>query len=282
MRLLPKRFRKKKASSIVSEEFFDKVANLPKREIKIAVFDLDNTILNGDIGDVLFCRLKNLEEKKRIRSDGELIDFTWSEYKNLISTGNKEVAYRRVTECMESVSEELIENLTRELMNSDFNSLEHLGDRVDIPCINFDMKEVIEKLKKLNFKINIISASNSISVRIIAEEYLGLEKFSSFGMETGTITSGGGKNILTGTVKEPAPVNEGKAELYKKRISEERPLITAGDSLLDFPMLDLVETGGIVLWRGDNGSDLEKLKKIIGMRAEVFPIGVTSIEGRKL
>ncbi len=282
MRLIPKRFRKKNISSDIAEEFFKKVDNLPNREKKRAVFDLDNTILNGDIGDALFCRLKNLEKKKRVRSDGKPIDFTWSEYKDLMSTGNKEIAYRKITECMESVPEELIKNLTRELMNSDFSSLEHSGERVAIPCINLDIKEIIERLKKSGYKINIISASNSISVRVIAEEYLGLEKLSCFGMETQMVLSTKGKAILGGTVMEPVPVNKGKVELYRKRISDELPLITAGDSILDFPMLELVDNGGIVIWRGDEGSNLEKLKKIIGMRAEVFPVGLTGIEGRKL
>ena len=74
-----------------------KQIDLPEKR---AVFDLDNTLLIGDIGDALFARLKEAEKKESVKIDGTEINFSWSEYRNLIKTGNGEKAYRDVVKSM--------------------------------------------------------------------------------------------------------------------------------------------------------------------------------------
>jgi len=268
MKILPG-YRRRKNSPEVPVELSKKIKGLSANGVKRAIFDLDNTILIGDIGEALFCRIKNLEIKERVKMDGSLIDLTWDKYKSIISGGQKEYAYKRVVESMVNVPVDLIADLTRELMNSDFSFLEHSGEKIDIPHIDPVIRELFSLLKKENYDINVISASNSISVRIVAEEYLGLQKDKVFGVESEIEEYEGGKLKLTGKLKEPVPVNNGKAELYHVVFGDELPLIAAGDSELDFPMLDLVCEGGIVLWRGEEGIVLEKLRKLIGERAEV-------------
>ncbi len=271
MKILPG-FRRRKNSPEVPTELSKKIKGLSTDGIKRAIFDLDNTILHGDIGDALFCRIKNLELRERVKTDGSLIDLTWDEYQGMISGGQKESAYKRVVECMENVPVDLIADLTRELMNSDFRFLEHSGEKISIPHIDPGTRAIISLLEKENYDINVISASNSISVKIIAEEYLGLQKGKVFGVESELAEYEGGRLKLTGKLKEPVPVNNGKAELYHAAFGNELPLITAGDSELDFPMLDLVCDGGIVLWRGEEGIVFGKLKKLIGERAEVISL----------
>lgn len=280
MKILPG-YRRKKNSPQVPVELSKKIRGLSTNGIKRAIFDLDNTILNGDIGEALFCRIKNLEIKERVKTDGSLIDLTWSDYNNLIAKGENVSAYRRVVECMKNVPVELIADLTRELMNSDFSFLEHSGEKISIPHIDPGIRELISLLEKENFDINVISASNSISVEIVAEEYLGLQKDNIFGVESESAEYEGGKFKLAGKLKEPAPVNEGKATLYLAVFGDKLPLITAGDSELDFPMLDLVCDGGIVLWRGGEGIVFEKLKNLIGERAEVISLLRLDSERRK-
>lgn len=265
-------YRRKKNAPGVPAELSDKIEGLYSDGVKRAVFDLDNTILNGDIGDALFCRLKELEKKEKIKADGTLIGLTWDEYRGLISRGEKESAYRRVVECMDNIPVKLIADLTRALMNSDFRSLEHSGEQITIPHVDQGMMVLLALLKKEKFEIKVISASNSISVNVIVEEYIGLEKGSAFGIETKVINNSSSEILLTEKLKEPAPVNEGKAELYRNVFGTERPLLTAGDSELDFPMLDLVSDGGIVLWRGEEGHLFEKLRILIGDRASVISL----------
>ena len=271
MKILPGYFRKKNSPEVPAE-LLKKIKGLSGNGIKRAIFDLDNTILNGDIGDALFCRIKNLELKERVKIDGGLIDLNWDEYQAMISRGQEEIAYKSIVECMVNVPVDLIADLTRELMNSDFRFLEHSGEKISIPHVDPGIRALISLLEKQNYDINVISASNSISVEIIAEEYLGLQKGKAFGVESEFVEYEGGKLKLSGKLKEPVPVNNGKAELYHVEFGDKLPLITAGDSELDFPMLDLVCEGGIVLWRGEEGIVFEKLRKLIGERAEVISL----------
>ncbi len=274
MKILPG-YRRKKNSPEVPQELKKKIRGLYSTGTKRAVFDLDNTILNGDIGDALFCRLKNLEMQERVRVDGKLIGLTWDSYMGMIKQGEKELAYRRVTECMEYVPESLIADLTRELMNSDFRHIEHSGEHIPIPHIDPGMRSIIDFLIIEKFDIYVISASNSTSVKVIAEEYLDLEKDKAFGIDSERHIDEDGREILSEVLKDPVPVNSGKADLYRALISNEMPLIVSGDAELDLPMLDLVDDGGLVLWRGDEGREWEQLKNLLGGRVEVLSLGQT-------
>jgi len=271
MKILPG-YRRKKNSPEVPSELLKKIKGLSSTGIKRAVFDLDNTILNGDIGDAVFCRLKNLETMERVRVDGKLIDLSWEVYMEMIAHGEKEFAYKRVTECMEYIPESLILDLTRELMNSDFRYIEHAGEQIPIPHIDPGMRSLIDLLKGEKFDIYVISASNSISVKVIADEYLELSREKAFGIESERHKNEDGRELLSEVLKEPVPVNNGKADLYRALISEKMPLITSGDSELDLPMLDLVDDGGLVLWRGEDDIVLKKLNELMSGRADVISL----------
>ncbi|MEN8223326.1 MAG: HAD family hydrolase [Acidobacteriota bacterium] len=271
MKILPGYLRKKKSPEVPSG-LLKKIRGLSSTRIKRAIFDLDNTILNGDIGDAIFCRLKNLEMQEKVRVDGKHIGLTWKDYTGMIAKGSKEKAYRTVTECMEYIPVSLIADLTRGLMNSDFRHLEHSGEKIPIPHIDPGMRSLIDLLKNEKFDIYVISASNSISVKIIADEYLGLEKEKAFGIESERHKNKDGRELLSKVLKEPVPVNIGKANLYSALISENMPLITSGDSELDLPMLNLVDEGGLVLWRGEDDRVSDRLKDLVGGRAEVISL----------
>ena len=47
----------------------------PKKHGKIAVFDLDDTLIRGDIGDAVFVQLKNEEKNTPLTKSGKLISF---------------------------------------------------------------------------------------------------------------------------------------------------------------------------------------------------------------
>lgn len=229
---------------------------------KYAIFDLDNTLLYGDIGDALFARLKNLEKNTSLQTNGSVTAFTWKMYRELIERGNKTEAYKNLVTCMEGIPLSVIENLTKEIMNSDFRYIEHNGEKIPIPEINEVMKKFVELLKVLDYKVFIISASNIYSVRFIAGEFFGIPSKQAFGIETKLIFNENKEKVLTGSIIKPVPIGNGKADLYRLKTEGWPPLVTAGDSEIDIPMMELTDKRGLSIWVGD---DEERYRNIKGL-----------------
>ncbi|MEN8152825.1 MAG: haloacid dehalogenase-like hydrolase [Acidobacteriota bacterium] len=234
--------------------------NDPEHIDKTAIFDLDNTLLIGDIGDALFARLKNLEKKNSLKTDGSKIAFTWKQYRDLIEKGNKIEAYKNVVTCMEGISISIIENLTKEIMNSDFRYIEHEKEKIPVPAINEIMKKFMELLKSLDYKVYIISASNIYSVRFIAGYFFRIPAEQAFGIETELTLNSNKEYILSGRLKEPVPVGSGKVDLYRLKEGNHSPLIAAGDSIPDIPMMELVDKKGFNIWVGNDEQVFKKIK----------------------
>jgi hypothetical protein len=126
------------------------------------------------------------------------------------------------------------------------------------------MTALIGILRAWNFTVYVISASNFITVRTVAEEWLDIPAARAFGIACSTIRqphpeTGRPIDVLSGDLIEPVPVATGKADLYSQRIGDIAPRLTAGDSLLDIPMLALTESRGIILWAGDSEPVLQRL-----------------------
>jgi len=110
----------------------------------------------------------------------------------------------------------------------------------------------------------VISATNQYSVRFVAREFFNLPESRVFGIkpvvrkkqdpEKGEIL------VLSETLEPPVTVEEGKAELFKKVIGSTPPLIAAGDSTTDIPMLNLTGTPGLIIWVGTDEKQCESIK----------------------
>lgn len=225
-------------------DLFDKYNKL-NIEKRIAVFDFDNTLLHGDIGEAVFASLK---KNKFIKN------FTWCDYNELIKEGKTSYAYKRLIAAYDGLTEEIILYHTKEVFNTNSDDPEYLsflenGKFISVlkPSVNKIMSDIILKLQTLDFKIYVISASSEISVKYLASEYFGLDSDYVFGMKNGRKISNK-KEYLTDKIEEPAPCFEGKAKLYKNIISDNPPIITAGDSKNDIAFMNLTDKSGIKFW----------------------------------
>ncbi len=102
----------------------DRVMHTPSRSLaRIAAFDLDGTLLIGDIGDAVFAHLV-LEHQS--------LKLTWAEYQRLLHT-HRSQAYRAVVEAMAGLEIETIIQATSAVMNLRRDYLLVGSDRVRAP-----------------------------------------------------------------------------------------------------------------------------------------------------
>ncbi|HTP14166.1 MAG TPA: HAD-IB family phosphatase [Bacteroidota bacterium] len=207
---------------------------------RIAVFDLDNTLLVGDIGDAVFAKLT---------MQGYMTRFRWEEYMRL-SASNRREAYSRIVTSMAGLSERLVQKTTLDILGCSDRYLEMDRATVPVPYPHPMMRRLVSTLKSKEYRIVVISASNEISARIAAWKLFGIAPYNVFGIRQ-LIRDG----ILTDHLLEPVPFGEGKVRVYRKFVGERNPVIAAGDSPFDLPMLSLVGAEGLVLWVGEEKAD---------------------------
>ncbi len=216
-------------------------------ERKIAVFDLDNTLLLGDIGDAVFASLK-------LR--GHLRDLTWDSYRKLLAS-DRATAYGAVVKAMAGLTEHQIQKVTLDTLSQDNEYLELEHSYIPIPRANPVMSRIVDHLRATCYQVCVISASNEISARLAAWKLLGIPPFCVFGIRQVVRD-----RKLTDELITPIPVGAGKVEVYRQYRGEVDPFITAGDSMLDVPMMNLVDPVGFSIWVGEdkNGFDIARRK----------------------
>lgn len=230
--------------------------DIPK-ENKIALFDLDNTLIVGDIGDAVFAQLLLLGLKSHI---------SWKQYKKL-SVQNPQLAYVEIVKAMSGLESEYILQLTRNVTKSNSEYLFIGGDKIKIPKPNPILQEMLKMLKSLGFKIYIISASNDISAKVIGSIFFHISPEFIFGIKS--IVKNG---KLTDQIMEPLPIGSGKLELYHILNGNRLPFIVASDNELDLPLFTLCDAGGIALVVGGNKSLTKKVKKVVKPNVQIINI----------
>lgn len=251
----------------IPEDLLKKIADVEnnfnnRSKDKIAAFDLDNTLLQEDVGEAVFFQLQMDEKKAPLTVDQSLIPFTWGQYQALLAEDKKMEAYTGAVTAMAGIPAKTVTDTTRRVMASEDRFLQ-MGDfRVPLPSPSPLMQALVNYLKSLAYEIYIISASNHFSVRYVAEEFFGIPESHVSGMkplvtEVTQPVSGKKVLVLRDRLEEPITVGDGKAEVYRKFAGSAAPLITAGDSTTDIPVLALTDPGGLIIWVG---KDMEKLK----------------------
>jgi phosphoserine phosphatase len=235
---------------------------------KIAVFDLDNTLLIGDIGEAVFAALKNKEKHGPLTIQKKTMPFSWSEYQKLLDLNKKKSAYKKMVTSMSGIPLETLINTTHEILKSNKPFIQLGKIQIPIPAPHKVMQAVVTHLKSLEYNIFIISASNHFSVQIMAREFFSLPDSNVFGIKPRLknhqpIPSVKTIQLLTSRLEKPVSVGRGKAQVYHKYIGPISPLITAGDSKTDIDMLNLTDKCGISIWVGDNKNQAEMIKKCL-------------------
>jgi phosphoserine phosphatase len=212
---------------------------------RIAVFDLDDTLLIGDIGEAVFAQL--LAEQTPLGLD-------WDEYRALLQVDSSD-AFRLMVSAMEGVSTRRVKEATRVILQSRYKYIAVDEHYLPVPRVHPVMKEIVDWLHAHQFLTYIISASNHISVSIVAHECFGIPEERAFG-----IRSWLRNDRLTEALLKPVPVHYGKVEVYQSYIGPAFPLLTAGDSRQDIPIISLTAPQGLSLWVGNRPSDASSMK----------------------
>jgi phosphoserine phosphatase len=117
-----------------------------------------------------------------------------------------------------------------------------------------DMLNLIDALDQQGFQTWIVTSSNAYVVRGLArrigfpeERVLGIELSSQSGM-------------LTDRVVDPAPIGEGKLEVFLDTVGRS-PVLAIGDSMNDFDLLENCEGLSIAVDRGDNDELIERAQE---------------------
>lgn len=209
---------------------------------KFAVFDLDNTLIDGDIADATVAHLLANEVE---------IDLDWDLYLKQINDGNIFDAFVSTSTILYGMEPKCVENLAKAILEIEEPFITFfIGNRVikvKVPKPKPLMQEYIEFLKINNFSIYIISASNYWLVKTVAKLFFNIEDEFIFGVKNKIIKIED-LDILSNEIGTICPIGKNKAEIYSEFISNFPPLITAGDSLNDKELLILTSKDGIVLW----------------------------------
>jgi phosphoserine phosphatase len=209
---------------------------------RIAAFDLDGTLLIGDMGDAVFAYL--ILEHHHLK-------LTWTEYQRLLHT-NRSQAYRSVVEAMAGLDVEVISQATSAVMNFGKDYIIVGSDRVRTPKPRPLLSQFVGLLQELQYEVYIVSASNHISVQHVAKHWFNIPPTHAFGIQ-GRIRG----SRITSDLVSPVPIGAGKADLFTRVAGPAIPLITGTDSTMDLPLLRLTHPEGFSLWVGDDHSDYE-------------------------
>jgi len=235
----------------ILKDFFDYHKEL-KLEERIAVFDLDNTLLDGDIGDASLAHL----------IDNEIdIGLSWTSYTQMIADGKNLDAYASASKGFAGMEEGCVRRFANVVLTMKDENIKFYEDEsaviVPVPKPNPVMKEVVNRLQENKFRIYIISASNQYLVEEAAAMF-GISKKNCFGVRQ-IVKKIDEVFLLQKDIESPFPYADGKKHIFQNEISQYKPILTSGDSISDIDFMELTKPGGLVLWRGSD-QDLNDVK----------------------
>jgi phosphoserine phosphatase len=248
----------------IEDRLAELITHIPQvgNKRKVVAFDLDNTLLVGDIGEATYIRLKINQQEAPLTIDKQPMGFSWEQYEALLAKNDTRTAYSQILAAMDRVPVSLVRETTAKVMHCDQSYLEAEGARVPVPYPNPVMQAFKTHLEELGYEIYVISASHEISVKYVAKEFFSIPEDHVIAMRSRvTNVTGVDGPVLTSELIEPLTVGDGKAQAYHKFIGPDAPLITAGDSTSDLPILKLTDAEGLIVWVGETDKKLHWLKQ---------------------
>ena len=224
---------------------------------RIGLFDLDNTLLVGDIGDAVFAQLL---------IDGFARPLSWKNYR-LMSKENPAFAYIEVVKALEGISMEHIIRISKRLLFSDQEYLYCDGEPVRIPKAHPLMREVIRLLRDWHYLIFVVSASNDISAKVAGSVLFDIPINNIAGIKPKLL---GDK--ITNAVLDPIPIGVGKVAQYRLMCGDNMPMIVATDSMLDLPLLQICDSDGTAIIVGDNDELFAKVREELSTSVSIYRV----------
>jgi phosphoserine phosphatase len=231
---MPAFYHIKPGEKSVHKEIIEKINALKTPGKPYAAFDLDNTLLIGDIGEAVFALLV----KKKL-----IMNFGWKDYLDLIEK-DKVGAYKHIIDLMSGLNLNQLKEVTKEVMNRK-TPISIEGYKLSVPKPNQQMKMILGMLKKKGIEIYVVTASNEVSAALICKKYFGIRESCIIGAEVARDAKG----VIKAGFKE-FPYGKGKVNILNKRFKN-KPLVTGGDSSGDIYMLRHTIKEGIALWAGE-------------------------------
>jgi len=209
-----------------------------------AAFDLDNTLLYGDIGDAVFASLLN---------KGLIQGFNWKDYLALLIE-DRETAYRKVVEVLHGLPIEALKTTTHEVIDSNLSFIQIDQAKVPVPRPNPTMQSIINLIEARGIELFVVTASNEVSAGIICQKHFNIPTTNVLGIQVGISKPG----IIAYEPTE-IPFGIGKVNALKRKYSH-RPVVTGGDGVWDKFLLDYTRDDGIRFWAGQDVNEYQLLK----------------------
>lgn len=223
----------------------------PRNEVRRAVFDLDQTLLRGDIGEAVHARLL---------LDREPVRLSWQEYRTMVAK-DAPSAYLAAADALRGLPVEVVMQATFKLLSTQTRELVIERSLVPVPRPHPVMQAVVALLHNLGYAVHVITASHQIPARIVVAEFFGIPEERVHG-----VRSAMDGERLSDRLLPPYPIGAGKCEVYRTFVGTDAPLIAGGDSALDLPMLGLTDNEGLVIWVGEDRLRFELMKGRLGGR----------------
>jgi hypothetical protein len=235
----------KNSLSLIPIEILEKIHQIEFEGKPFAAFDLDNTLLLGDVGEAVFA---SLIKKELIHA------FTWKNYQNLLSL-NREMAYVKVVGIMDGLELDILKKITYEVLDSDNLQIAINADIIPYPKPNVIMQTLILHLKAIGIDVFVVTASNQVSAEIVCLKYFNIPSSNVFGVHVSY-----DKNGRLAYKPSEIPYGIGKVNVLKSKFIN-KPVVTGGDGIWDKFLLDYTSDNGVRLWLGHNEQEYLKLKE---------------------
>jgi phosphoserine phosphatase len=229
---------------------------------RTAVFDLDNTLLVGDIGNAVFAQLL---------SEDVPLSLSWSEYQQMVKE-DPATAYIEAVRALNGLSLDFLIRMTKRVLLSSSDTIRCEGMEVPVPKANQIMLEVIHLLRQWEYTIFVISASNDVSAKVAASTLFDIPVNNIAGIKSKIVNG-----TVTSQILNPIPVGDGKVAQYRLLSGDCMPMIVATDSDIDLPLLQLCDPDGLAILIGENESLYTKAKMELPLTVHIHRIPGTNI-----
>ncbi len=204
---------------------------------KNAFFDLDNTLLVGDIGELIILAI--LKEKLKF-------EMNWNDYQNCIIQFGEPFAYKEIIKAKKGNTIDDLKQLTKTILQ-DSNPYHYVESKFSIqkdkPKPNKELKSLIQELIYRNFNIFVVTAgSHFVAESIIELWFPEIPNENVYGVKNHIING-----LLTDELEHPYPINEGKGLILEQILNGQKALITVGDSPNDLYMFGQTHQKGLKL-----------------------------------